>query len=137
MGMHVHLPSSFEESIALVTAALKEQGFGVLTTINVHETLKAKIGADFRRYVILGACNPTLAHRSLSTDLNLGLLLPCNVIVYEDDTQGEGSTTVSIVDPITMLGVVQNPALSEVADEAGRRLAAVAAALRTESVPVP
>ncbi|MGL4649061.1 MAG: DUF302 domain-containing protein [Caldilineaceae bacterium] len=129
LGLHIELQSGFDETIVRVTDALKEQGFGVLTTIKVDETLKARIGADFRRYTILGACNPMLAHRALATDLNIGLLLPCNVIVYENDAGAGQSTTVSIVDPLQMLGVVNSPDLQPVADEAGRRLNAVAAAL--------
>lgn len=131
LGVHVQMPCGFDESIARVTAALKEQGFGVLTTIAVDETLKARIGADFRRYTILGACNPTLAHRSLSADLNIGLLLPCNVIVYETEpgVGGAGGTTVSIVDPVQMLAVAQNPTLQPVAEEAAQRLRTVADAL--------
>jgi uncharacterized protein (DUF302 family) len=127
LGEHVHLDASFEESIERVTAALKEQGFGVLTTIHVHDTLKARIGVEFRKYAILGACNPTLAHKALSTDLGMGLLLPCNVVVYED--AAGGGSVVSLVDPISMMGVVQNPALQAVADEAASRLHAVAEAL--------
>lgn len=108
----------YEEAIEKVTGALKEEGFGVLTEIDVKATLKKKLDADFRKYVILGACNPPLAHRALSTELEIGLLLPCNVIVYEED----GGSVVSIVDPISMLGVVENPELEPVAQEARTRL---------------
>jgi len=108
----------YEEAIERVTAALKEESFGVLTEIDVKATLRKKLDADFRRYVILGACNPNLAHQALQQELELGLLLPCNVIVYEE---GAGSV-VSIVDPLTMLGVVENPALQPIADEATERL---------------
>lgn len=119
------LPVPYEEAIERVTAALKEEGFGVLTEVDVKATLKKKLDADFRRYVILGACNPPLAHQALQADLEIGLLLPCNVIVYEKD---EGSV-ISIVDPISMLGVVQNPALDPVASEAKARLRRVLDAL--------
>ncbi len=119
LGLHATLDISYEQAIEQVTTALKEQGFGVLTEIDVKATLKKKIDADFRRYVILGACNPNLAHKALQTELDLGLLLPCNVIVYETDA---GQTTVGIVDPISMLGVVENEELTPVASEARRRL---------------
>ena len=122
---HVALP--YEAAIESVTAALKEEGFGVLTEIDVKATLKKKLDADFRRYVILGACNPPLAYQALNTELEIGLLLPCNVIVYEDDEQ-RGSV-VSIVDPISMLGMVINPRLDTVAMEAGSRLQRVLAAI--------
>lgn len=125
MRLHVDLP--YETAVERATAALKDEGFGVLTTIDVRATLKQKLAVDFRRYVILGACNPTLAHRALSTELEIGLLLPCNVIVYEDDS-GAGSV-VTIVDPHAMLGTGVNLALMPVADEAAARLRRVLAAL--------
>lgn len=121
-GFQTTLNVPYETAIEKVTAALKEEGFGVLTEIDVQATLKQKLDADFRRYVILGACNPRLAHRALQTELNIGLLLPCNVIVYEED---DGQSTISIVDPITMLGVVANESLQPVADEARARLTRV------------
>ncbi|NIW94675.1 MAG: DUF302 domain-containing protein, partial [Phycisphaerae bacterium] len=107
----------YEQAVEKTTAALKEEGFGVLTEIDVKATLKKKLEADFRNYVILGACNPPLAHQALNTELEIGLLLPCNVIVYEED----GGSVVSIVDPISMLGVVENPELDPVASEARSR----------------
>ena len=133
-GMRTHLNVPYEMAIEQVTAALKVEGFGVLTTIDVKATLKQKLDVDFRRYVILGACNPPLAHRALSTELEIGLLLPCNVIVYEDE-DGAGSV-VSIVDPHAMLGTGINPALAPVADEAAARLRRVLAALDEKSSPV-
>ncbi len=129
--LRAHLDSPYEVAIEKVTAALKEQGFGVLTEIDVKATFKKKLDADFRKYVILGACNPQLANRSLSVELELGLLLPCNVIVYEDE-QATGSV-VSIVDPISMMGFVDNPQLHPVASEARARLGKVVAALKTEN----
>ena len=125
LALRVRLDAPYEEAIERVTAALKAEGFGVLTEIDVKATLKKKLDADFRKYAILGACNPPLAHRALNTELEIGLLLPCNVIVYEED----GGSVVSIVDPISMLGVVDSPALKPVADEAGARLERVAKAL--------
>jgi uncharacterized protein (DUF302 family) len=116
----------YEEGLDRVTAALKDEGFGVLTEIDVKDTLKKKLDAEFRRYKIMGACNPPLAHRALQAELEIGLLLPCNVIVYETDA----GCTVSIVDPLSMLGVVDNPELRPVAEEALERLTRVAKALR-------
>src|SRR5215469_10185539 len=117
-GTIVHLP--YDQTIERTRAALKEQGFGVLTEIDVKATLKAKLDADFRPYVILGACNPPLAHRALSAELGLGLLLPCNVIVYDNL---DGSSTVEAMDPQAALGLVgDNPAVAEVASEARDRL---------------
>jgi uncharacterized protein (DUF302 family) len=126
-GMRTHVDLPYEVAVAKVTAALKEQGFGVLTEIDVRATMKQKLDADFRRYIILGACNPPLAHQALSTELEIGLLLPCNVIVYEDES-GAGAT-ISIIDPIMMLGMGINPRLESVADEANTRLRKVLDAL--------
>jgi uncharacterized protein (DUF302 family) len=115
----------YEEAVDKVTAALKHEGFGVLTEIDVKATLKKKLDVDFRKYVILGACNPPLAHQALTAELEIGLLLPCNVIVYEVN----GGSVVSIVDPISMLDVAANPDIQPVADEARTRLGRVAKAL--------
>jgi uncharacterized protein (DUF302 family) len=125
LALRIELDVPYEQAVERVTAALKKEGFGVLTEIDVQATLKKKLDADFRKYVILGACNPPLAHRALSTQLEIGLLLPCNVIVYEEN----GNSVVSIVDPISMLGVVDDPDLQPVADEARARLERVAQAL--------
>ncbi|MCB0138185.1 MAG: DUF302 domain-containing protein [Caldilineaceae bacterium] len=127
LGIQVHLDAPYEAAVEQVTAALKEQGFGVLTEIDVKATMKKKLDVDFKKYVILGACNPPLAHRALSAEPAIGLLLPCNVIVYEDEAQG--GSVVSLVDPIAMLGFVDNAALAPVAQEARTRLEKVAAAL--------
>jgi uncharacterized protein (DUF302 family) len=124
-SLRVQLDLPYVQAVEKVTAALKEEGFGVLTEIDVKDTLKKKLDTDFRKYVILGACNPPLAHRALSTELEIGLLLPCNIIVYEED----GGSVVSIVDPISMLGVVESPELEPVANEARARLGRVAMAL--------
>ena len=107
-----------KEAIEKVTNALKEEGFGILTEIDVQATLKKKLDVDFQKYVILGACNPVLANQALNIEREIGLLLPCNVIVYEED----GSSIISFVDPLIMLGVVENPALNEIANEAKTRL---------------
>lgn len=120
-GMQVNLnDTSYEEAVEKATAALKDEGFGVLTEIDVKNTLKQKLDAEFRPYVILGACNPPLAKQALDAELEVGTLLPCNVIVYEDEG-GEGSV-VSAVEPMTMLGVVENPKLTPIADEVKERL---------------
>lgn len=129
-GMRAHVDLPYEQAIERVTAALKEEGFGVLTTIDVQATLKQKLGVDFRRYVILGACNPPLAHRALTAELEIGLLLPCNVIVYEADN-GQGSV-VAMIDANAMLGVGVSPALGPVGQEAAGRLRRVLAALGEE-----
>ena len=113
------LDTSYEDAISRVTAALKEEGFGVLTEIDVKETLKKKLGLDFRKYVILGACNPPYAHRTLQTDLDVGLLLRCNVIVYETDDQ---KAYVSAINPVSALQVIKNRELREIAEEVSEKL---------------
>jgi uncharacterized protein (DUF302 family) len=119
-GIRVHVPLPYDEAVAKVTAALKQEGFGVLTTIDVRDTLKQKLNVDFRRYVILGACNPPLAHRALQSELDIGLLLPCNVVVYED---GPANSVVAAMAPLAMLGLVgDTPGVSAVAREADERL---------------
>ena len=115
-GKHVNLP--YDEAIERTKAALKTQGFGVLTEIDVKKTMKEKLDADFQPYVILGACNPPLAHKALMAEPEIGLLLPCNVVVHED---GDGSR-VMVMDPEAALGIVKSPALEEVAREAKLRL---------------
>ena len=120
-GMQVNLEDTpYEEAVEKATAALKEEGFGVLTEIDVKNTLKEKLDADFRPYIILGACNPPLAKQALDAELEVGALLPCNVIVYEDES-GYGSV-VSAVEPMTMLGVVDNPELTPIAEDVKDRL---------------
>ncbi|MFB3885687.1 MAG: DUF302 domain-containing protein [Thermodesulfobacteriota bacterium] len=113
------LDSSFEHAVSKVTDALKEEGFGVLTEIDVKATLKKKLDADFRKYVILGACNPPYAHRALQADLDVGLLLPCNVIVYETD---EKKAYVAIVNPMAALDVIKNDDLKKIASEVSDKL---------------
>ena len=115
-GLHLDLP--FDEALLRTRAALKEQGFGVLTEIDVQQTLKEKLGATFRRYVILGACNPPLAYRALSAEIDIGLLLPCNVVLYEEDN----GVTVKMMDPQAALGLVAHPAIASLAVEARDRL---------------
>lgn len=127
LGTTVKLDTDFDTAIARVIAALKTEGFGVLTEIDVKETLKKKLDVDTRPYRILGACNPPLAYRALQAAPEVGLLLPCNVIVYQAE---DGAVEVSLVDPQIMLGVLINPELASVAQEAGGRLQRVAQALR-------
>jgi uncharacterized protein (DUF302 family) len=124
-GMTVRLDRPFEETAERARAALKEQGFGVLTEIDVRATLRDKLGAEMEGYLILGACNPPLARRALDIDRRIGLLLPCNVVVRADGA----ATVVEALDPQVMLGVAGEPGLKAVADEAGRRLAAALDAL--------
>ena len=122
------LPLSYEEAVAKTTAALKDQGFGVLCEIDIKEKLKEKLGVDFRRYTILGACNPPLAYKTLQEEINIGLLLPCNVIVYEADEAGK--SVVAAIDAKTMLSVVgDNPTLNAVATEVNEKLQWVVAHL--------
>lgn len=109
---------SFDQAIVKVTEELKKEGFGVLTSIDVKDTLKKKIDVDFKKYTILGACNPKLAHGALQVEEELGLLLPCNVIVYEKNDK----TVVSIFDPIVMTTVVENPEMKPVAEEVKNKL---------------
>ena len=117
-GISTTLDLPFEAAIEKVTAELKNEGFGVLTTIDVKETLQKKLGVDFQKYVILGACNPPFAHKALQTEEEIGLLLPCNVIVYEKG----GKTVVSAFDPMAMMAVVEKESIRGVAEEVGQRL---------------
>lgn len=132
-GLQVTLPIPYGEALERATAALKQEGFGVLTSIDVRQTLKQKIDADFRPYTILGACNPPLAHRALSSDLDVGLLLPCNVIVYED---APGTSVVSAIAPKAMLAAAGGShALDEVAKDADIRLRRAMTGLEAQARP--
>jgi uncharacterized protein (DUF302 family) len=113
------LDTSFEDAVSRVTESLKEEGFGVLTEIDVKSTLKKKLNVDFRKYVILGACNPPYAYQTLQTDLDVGLLLPCNVIVYETDDK---KAYVSAINPIFALEVIKNDKLKKIAEEVSEKL---------------
>lgn len=133
-GFGTTLDVPFDQAITRVTEALKSEGFGVLTTIDVRATMKAKLDVDFQPYTILGACNPPLAHRALGIEPEVGLLLPCNVVVRQEqgtpqNQQSAARTRVEIADPVAMLGIVQNPAMQEIAQEARGRLQRVIAAL--------
>ena len=118
--MRYAVDGEFDETVDAVVEALGDAGFGILCDIDVQATLKEKLDEDFRDYRILGACNPPLAHEALSEELELGALLPCNVVVYERD---DGQVGVSAVDPSVMLSVVDNPDLDPIADEVADRLA--------------
>jgi uncharacterized protein (DUF302 family) len=127
LGIRIYLKLPYAQAIEKTKDALKTEGFGVLTQIDVKAVMKEKLDADFRRYVILGACNPPLAHRSLSANLDVGLLLPCNVTVYEE---GDGAV-VTAVNPVAMLGPLQeNPVLQEMAIEVKTRFQRVLANLQ-------
>ena len=115
-GTTLALP--LDQAVEQVTAALKQEGFGILTTIDVRQTLKQKLDVEWEPYVILGACNPPLAHRALTAVHDIGLLLPCNVIVHQHGAE----SIVEMADPVAMLGLVQDDALREIAQEARARL---------------
>ncbi|MEU4660180.1 DUF302 domain-containing protein [Micromonospora chalcea] len=125
-AMTIRLSAGFTPTVERVRSALKEQGFGVLTEIDMRATLREKLGVDLEEYVILGACNPPLAHRAVQADRNIGLLLPCNVVVRAD---GPDATVVQALDPQVMVQLSDAAELRGVADEANRRLRAVLDAL--------
>ena len=119
----------YEEAVEKVRGALKDEGFGVLCEIDLKEKLKEKLGVDFRKYVILGACNPPLAYQTLQEEINIGLLLPCNVIVYEPDEVG--TSVVAAIDAKTMLSIVgtNNATLDQIATEVNEKLKRVVRSL--------
>ena len=131
-GIRVELDSPYAEAVPLVTAALKAEGFGVLTEIDVQATLREKLGVERDPYVILGACNPPLAHRALTLEPEIGLLLPCNVIVFANES---GGSTVVLTNPMALMSVADNPDLPAVAADATARLERAAAALAQQSEP--
>lgn len=114
-GMRIIFKGSVEEAERAITESLKEVGFGILTRIDVAETLEKKIGVQRLPYVILGACNPKLANQGLNAEPELGLMLPCNVIVYENE---KSETVVSVIDPVAMVGMIDNPELKCLVDQA-------------------
>jgi uncharacterized protein (DUF302 family) len=126
-GFHCVLPpQSFAQAIALVTEALKTEGFGILTEIDVQSTMKAKLGIDGRPYRILGACNPPLAHRALAAEPDIGLLLPCNVVVREE---ADGHLVIGFMDPVAVMQMTSNPEIGRVAHEVRQRLERVRSVL--------
>ena len=124
MGKSVSLP--YERAVERTREALQQEGFGVLTEIDVKATLKKKLDVDFRRYVVLGACNPQLSHRAFQAELDIGLLLPCNVIVYEEDA---ARSRVGILDPLVQLSITGRADIEPLASEAREKLARALAAL--------
>jgi uncharacterized protein (DUF302 family) len=126
-GFGVNLDLRFEEAVEKTVNALKEQGFGVLTEIDVKDTLKQKLDVDFKKYTILGACNPPLAHQALLNEEEIGLLLPCNVIVYE---AGADSSRVVAVDPEKAMAIVDNIRLKSIAGEVKNKLVEALSSLK-------
>ncbi|MBI5965783.1 MAG: DUF302 domain-containing protein [Chloroflexi bacterium] len=126
LGFQSILNTPYEIALEKVTEALKAEGFGILTNIDVRETMKKKLDVDFRKYSILGACNPPLAHKSLTARLDVGLLLPCNIIVYEEGD----ATVINIIDPMAMISFIQDPVLETVARDAHQRLKRVSEAIQ-------
>lgn len=113
------LPAGFDEAVRRTTEALKEEGFGVLTEIDVRETLKKKLNVDFRKYRILGACNPKLAHEALQLEGNIGTMLPCNVVLQE---MSDGKIEVAAIDPVASMMAIDNPRLKQAAEKVREKL---------------
>jgi uncharacterized protein (DUF302 family) len=134
MGYYIAttLPLSFDETIARTEVALKEEGFGIISRIDIQDALKTKIGVDFRPYTILGACNPTLAHEALKLEDKVGTMLPCNVVVQ---AYADGSSEVAAIDPVASMQAVENLQLAEAAREVRLRLSRVIQSLQIGAAP--
>ena len=130
-GIGTTVPLAYERAVERTKEALAAEGFGILSEIDVAATLKKKLDVDFRPYVILGACNPPLAHRALTAERDIGLLLPCNVIVYADDAPGH--SVVAAMDPVEALSLTGNEAIAPVADEVRQRLVRALEAIASPS----
>jgi uncharacterized protein (DUF302 family) len=128
-GISTTVPLPFDQALARTREALASEGFGVLTEIDVTATLRKKLEVEFRPYIILGACNPPLAHRALQAEMDIGLLLPCNVVVYAADDPAR--TVVAALDPVEALSLSGNPAVQPIAEEVQRRLQRVVAGVGT------
>ncbi|MFH1590689.1 MAG: DUF302 domain-containing protein [archaeon] len=128
-SMSIKSSSSFNKTVDEVRTVLQTEGFGVLTEIDVKETLKNKLDVDFDRYIILGACNPPLAFKALSAEKEIGLMLPCNVIVYESD----GTVNVSAIDPVQTMSTVNNRTLTEIAEEVREKLKRVIGKVKADT----
>jgi uncharacterized protein (DUF302 family) len=128
-GLSTQVELPFEQAVERTREALAGEGFGILSEIDIRDTLKKKLDVDFRPYVILGACNPPLAHRALSVETDIGLLLPCNVIVYAGDR--EGTSVVAAMDPEAALELTGNPAVTALATEVKQRLRRVLESMST------
>jgi uncharacterized protein (DUF302 family) len=131
-GLAVTVPLTYDRAVEAVRAALATEGFGVLTEIDIRATLRKKLDADFRPYVILGACNPPLAHQALSTETDIGLLLPCNVVVYAADEPG--SSVVAALDPEAMLGLTGRADIRSLATDVKARMTRVLSAVARGAV---
>ena len=134
IALSTALQTSFADAVARTRAALTEQGFGVLTEIDMKATLKAKLGEDMEEYLILGACNPPLAHRAVNVDRQIGLLLPCNVVVRADRAD-DTSVIIEAMNPQILVEVTGEPALRDVADEVTRKMQAAIDSLQTAAAP--
>jgi uncharacterized protein (DUF302 family) len=125
-GFTKEVDMSFEEAVEIVTEELKKEGFGILSKIDVQEKFKEKLGIDFKKYVILGACNPASAHKAILAEENIGLMLPCNILVYEKDDK----TTIAVIKPTVAMKMIDNKKLKEVAENIETKLENVIKAIR-------
>lgn len=132
-GFGIEIKAGFDDTVQRTIQALQEEGFGILCDIDIRETLKKKLNVSFRQYRILGACNPLLAHQALTKEDDLGLLLPCNVVVYE---LGEQRSRIVAIDPVKTLGIVGNDSLEPIAKEVKSRLQSVMEAIEKIKVSV-